>query len=280
MSFEVQDLPDLIRIIILLEIKKASPINKKYLRKHIGKICSHHLCVESSDIDKTLQEMSAERLITLQEDTLELTEQGVKLSKEWRTFLLRREPILEVVAGLTDGSITGLVVILSSFFGRLSLETATFAAFLTLAAVAITNFSSFFLGGVTEDYSNMINLNNLLNFSLSDNPDKKDRDKSLKLLEELITLLRENIRYNNIISAIVCGVTTFIAGIVPIGIYLLFPEPFDLVISLALVIVIVGIFLVKYRAKQSKINLKITLLETVIIVLIAVMASLILGYSF
>ncbi len=280
MSFEVQDLRDLIRIIILLEIKIKSPVTRKYLKKHIDKICSHHLCVDSGDIDKALVEMSGEKLVVLKGETLELTEQGVRLSREWRTFLLKRESILEVVAGLTDGSITGLVVILSSFFGSISIGITIFAAFLTLAAVAITNFSSFFLGGVTEDYSSMINLSNLLNFSLSDNPDKKERDKSLKLLEELLTLLKENIRYNNGTSAVICGVTTFLAGSLPIGIYLVAPEPYNLILSLALVIVVVGIFLVKYRAKQSKTSLKITLFETIIIFLIAVVASLILGYVF
>jgi hypothetical protein len=50
------------------------------------------------------------------------TEQGLKLDKEWASLLLKKEPILKVVAGLVDGSITGLVVILSAFFGRFGNE--------------------------------------------------------------------------------------------------------------------------------------------------------------
>jgi len=277
MSFEVQDLPDLIRIIILLGFRKPYITEKKVLKKRIFKICSHHLCIDSNDIDKTLIEMNSEGLIFLRDEKIELTKLGTKISKEWRNFLIKREPILEVIAGLTDGSITGLVVILSAFIGRLAFETAIFAAFLTLVVVAITNFSSFFLGGVTEDLSEIITLQNLLHFSLSDHPDKKERDKSLKLLEELLTLLKEKVRYNNIISAIVCGITTFATGALPIMIFLLLPLPINVILSLSIVCAIIGIFLVKYRSKQSKVNWKITLFETLIIILIAVIASLILG---
>jgi len=279
MSFEVQDLPDLIRIIILLGFRKPYTIEKKALKNRIYKICLHHLCVDSNDIDKTLAEMRIERLIFEKEDKIELTTLGTKLSKEWRNFLIKREPTLELIAGLTDGSITGLVVIISVFIGQLAFGTAIFAAFLTLVAVAITNFSSFFLGGVTEDFSNIITLQNLFHFSLSDHPDKKERDKSIKLLEELLTLLKEKVRFNNVISAIICGITTFIAGALPIMIFLFIPSPANLILSISIIGVIIGIFLVKYRSKQSNVNWKITLFETLIIILIAVVASLILGQT-
>jgi hypothetical protein len=279
MSFEIQDLPDIIRIIILLEIKRPFIIEKKTLKKRIDKICLHHVYIDPIDLDKTLNEMSAEGLISVKNGKIELTQQGIRLSKEWGYYLLSRGPILELVAGLTDGSITGLVVILSSYIGRLTLETAVFAAFLTLVAVAITNFSSFFLGGITEDLSDILTLSNLLKFSLSDNPDKKDRDKSLILLEDLLTILKEKIHYSNIISAVICGGMTFLAGSIPIGIYLWMPEPLDIILSLGFVSIIVGFFLVKYRAKQSKVNWKMTLFETSIIIFIAVIASLILGQT-
>jgi hypothetical protein len=53
---------------------------------------------------------------------------------------LKKEPIIEVVAGLVDGSITGLTVTLSAFIAGLTLKVAAFAAFLTLSLIAITNF--------------------------------------------------------------------------------------------------------------------------------------------
>ena len=114
-----------------------------------------------SELEKALKEMSSEGLIIDNDDTVQLTEQGLKLGKEWESLLLKKEPILEIVAGLVDGSITGLVVILSAFIAALTAKAVIFAAFLTLSAVAITNFSSFLLGGITEDLADIMTLQTL-----------------------------------------------------------------------------------------------------------------------
>lgn len=235
------------------------------------------MCVEASDVEKALKEMATEGLVHYESGLVQLTEQGVRLGKEWRSLLLKKEPILEVVAGLVDGSITGLVVILSAFVARLAPNAATFAAFLTLAAVAITNFSSFLLGGITEDLADMLTLQNLMNYSLSDITDRGERDKSLRLVKDLFAVLHKEIGRSNIVAALICGTTTFLAGIVPISAYLLLPKPFDLILSLAIVATIVGVFLVRYRSRRTKVHWKITLLETVAIVLVATIASLIIG---
>jgi VIT1/CCC1 family predicted Fe2+/Mn2+ transporter len=97
------------------------------------------------------------------------------------------------------------------------------------------------------------------------------------LVKHLFTVLHKEISRSNIISAIVCGTTTFVAGIVPILAYLMLPKPFDIVFSLAIVTSIVGVFLVRYRSRRTKVHWKITLFETVVIVVIAVVASLIIG---
>jgi hypothetical protein len=192
---------------------------------------------------------------------------------------------MEVVAGLVDGSVTSLVVILSAFIATLT-TTSTFlsntaavifAAFLTLSAVAITNFSSFLLGGITEDLADIMTLQNLMNYSLSDIPDKKERDKSLLLVQKLFTLLSKEIHRSNVYAAIICGTTTFVAGIIPIAAYLLLPPIINIVTSLVLVTTIVGVFLVRYRSKKTRVNWKVTLAETFAIVVIATIASLILG---
>ena len=247
------------------------------LKHRIDKVCTGYMCIEMSDLDKTLNEMASEGLIKNSNGSIQLTEQGIKLGREWRSLLLKKEPIFEIVAGLVDGSVTGLVVILSAFFAGLTARAATFAAFLTLSAVAITNFSSFLLGGITEDLADMLTLQTLMNYSLSDIADHKDRDKSLMLVKHLFTVLHKEISRSNIISAIVCGTTTFVAGIVPILAYLMLPKPFDIVFSLAIVTSIVGVFLVRYRSRRTKVHWKITLFETVVIVVIAVVASLIIG---
>ncbi len=285
MAFEIQELPDVIRVIVLLNLSKGAKIKKAILKGKIDRVCVSYTCVDMSELDKALREMSAEKLIIEEDGFVQLTPQGQKLGKEWESLLLKKEPIMEVVAGLVDGSVTSLVVVLSAFIATLT-NTSTFlnnqsavifAAFLTLSAVAITNFSSFLLGGITEDLADIMTLQTLMNYSLSDIPDKKERDKSLLLVQKLFTLLGKEIHRSNLYAAIICGTTTFIAGIIPIAAYLLLPPYLNIIVSLILVIAIVGIFLVRYRSKKTRVNWKVTLAETLAIVVIATLASLILG---
>jgi hypothetical protein len=284
-AFEIQELPDVIRVIVLLNLSKGAKIKKSTLKNRIDRVCVNYTCIEMNELDKALKEMSIEGLINEKDDYVQLTSQGQKLGKEWESLLLKKEPIMEIVAGLVDGSITSLVVILSAFIATLT-GTSTFlanqpaivfAAFLTLSAVAITNFSSFLLGGITEDLADIMTLQNLMNYSLSDIPDKKERDKSLLLVQKLFTLLGKQIHRSNLYAAIICGVTTFIAGIIPIATYLVLPQYYNVVASLLLVSAIVGIFLVRYSSKKTRVNWKITLAETLAIVVIATIASLVLG---
>jgi hypothetical protein len=277
LSFEIQELPDIIRVVVLLSLSKGSSLEKPLLKRRIDKYCAGKFCIETSDVEKALKEMSAEKLIIDQDGKVKLTERGLQLGKEWQNLLLKREPILEFVAGLTDGSITGLVAILSAFLAGLPANMATFAAILSLVAVAITNFSSFLLGGKTEDIADLLTLKTLMDYSLSDIPDKTERDKSLRLIRELFTLLRREINKSNLYAASICSTTTFLSGIIPIIAYLFLPEPFGIILSLSMVGAIVGVFLVRYRSKRTKVHWQITLSETVIIVAIAVIASLLIG---
>ncbi len=285
MAFEIQELPDVIRVIVLLNLSKGAKIKKAALKGKVDRVCLSYTCVEMTELDKTLKEMSNEGLIREEGEYVQLTTQGQKLGKEWESLLLKKEPIMEVVAGLVDGSVTSLVVILSAFIATLTNASTfldnpnavVFAAFLTLSAVAITNFSSFLLGGITEDLADIMTLQTLMNYSLSDIPDKKERDKSLLLVQKLFTLLGKEIHRSNLFAAIICGTTTFVAGIIPIAAYLLLPPIVNITVSLVLVVAIVGIFLVRYRSKKTRVNWKITLAETLAIVIIAVVASLILG---
>jgi len=276
-SFEIQELPDVIRVIVLLNLSKGNRIPKNALKRRLDRVCASRVCIEMVDLEKTLQEMGSEGLIVEGEDAVQLTERGLKLSREWESLLLKKDPILEVVAGLVDGSITGIVVILSAFIAALSTQIAIFAALLTLSAVSITNFSSFLLGGITEDLADIMTLQNLMNYSVSDIPDKKERDKSLLLINKLFILLGKQIHRSNAYAAIICGVTTFVAGIVPIVTYLILPSPLNIVLSLSIVGAVVGLFLVRYRSKKTRVNWKITFFETIAIVIIATIASLLLG---
>ena len=284
MAFEIQDLPDVIRVIVLLNLSKGTKIKKTTLKNRIDRVCVSYTCVEMEELDKALKEMAIEGLISEKDGAVQLTVQGQKLSKEWESLLLKKEPIMEVVAGLVDGAITSLVVILSAiiatFTGATLLgepKTLIFAA--TLSAVAITNFSSFLLGGITADLADIITLQNLMNYSLSDIPDKKERDKSLLLVQKLFTLLSKQIHRSNLFGAIISGTTTFFAGIVPIATYLLLQEisPLNIILAFTEVATISGVFLVRYRSKKTRVNWKVTLVETLVIVIIATVVSLILG---
>jgi hypothetical protein len=232
-----------------------------------------------NDLDRTLKEMASEGLVLLQDGAVQLTDRGIRLGEEWRRLLLKKDPVIEVVAGLADGSVTGLVVVLSAFVAGLATSAATFAAFLTLTSVAITNFSSFMLGGITEDLADLVNLRALMDYSVSDIPDKMERDKSLALLKHLFIVLHKEIGRSNLQAAAICGTTTFLAGIMPILAYLTLPSPLDIILSLSLVATIAGVFLVRYRSKKTRVHWKVTLFETIIIVTIAVLASLLLGRS-
>jgi len=277
LSFEIQELPDVIRVIVLISSDTRSTLDEHFLKRRIDKYCAGYVCVEMNDIDKALQEMNSEGLVIKEDGRVRLTEKGLQLGQEWRNLLLKREPILEVVAGLTDGSITGLVAILSAFLAGLATNMAAFAAILSLSAVAITNFSSFLMGGKTEDIADLLTLKTLMDHSLSDIPDKTERDRSLKLVKQLFILLRREINMSNIYAAVICSTTTFLAGIIPIIAYLVLPQPYDIILSLGIVCIIVGIFLVRYRSKRSKVHWRITLMETATIIIIAVIASLIIG---
>jgi len=277
LSFAIEELPDVIRVIVLLNLAKGSKLSKQTLQRRIDKVCVNIACINMGEIEKTLKSMSSEGIVTEDDNTVQLTERGLKLGREWESLLLKKEPILEVVAGLVDGSITGIVVILSAFVAALSISVAVFAALLTLSAVAITNFSSFLLGGITEDLADILTLQNLMNYSLSDIPDKGERDKSLMLVKRLFTVLGKQIHRSNLYAAIICGTTTFIAGIIPIIIFIALSPPFNVIVSLSVVAGVVGIFLVRYRSKKTRVHWKITLYETIAIVVIAVIASLLLG---
>jgi hypothetical protein len=286
-SFEIQELPDVIRVIVLLNLRKGAKVKRSTLKARIDRVCAAYACIELNEMDKALKEMQTEGLITQTDDLVQLTPQGQRLSKEWESLLLKKEPIMEIVAGLVDGSITSLVVILSAFISTLTgtttllenSKTLIFAALLTLSAVAITNFSSFLLGGITEDLADIMTLQNLMNYSLSDIPDKKERDKSLMLVQKLFTLLGKEIHRSNLYGAIISGVTTFVAGIFPIATYLALTEfyPLNIILALIEVTLIAGIFLVRYRSKKTRVNWRVTLAETIAIVIVATVVSLLLG---
>jgi VIT1/CCC1 family predicted Fe2+/Mn2+ transporter len=89
--------------------------------------------------------------------------------------------------------------------------------------------------------------------------------------------LDKEIRRSNLFAATVSGITTFIAGSVPIVAFVGLPALFKTIAFPAVVAVVSGIFLVRYRSRKTRVHWKITLPETLATVAIATIASVLLG---
>jgi hypothetical protein len=265
------------RVVLLINFGTACECEKGPLANRVQKFLGCYSCVEKADFDYSINELAEEGLITVQGEKIRLTEKGAKLSKEFKGLLFKREPILEIVAGLTDGSITSLIVILSAFLGGLGMPMTLFAASLTLAAVALTDFSSLILGGKTEDIADLISLKTLMEYGFHSISDQEERDKSLMLIKNLFVVLKKQIGRANLFSATLCAVTTLLSGVIPIASYILLPSPLNIIISLSFVGAIVMLFLVRYRSKKTDVHWKVTLIETVGIIIVAVIVSLLIG---
>lgn len=277
MAFEISEVQDILRILVLINVKKGCICDQQTMRKHIERFLGCHTCIRPEDFDRTLEDLSKEGLIERRGDKISLTEKGILLSEEFKNLLFKDEPVLEVVAGLTDGSITSLIITLSSFLASLTSSVTILAAALTLSAVSLTNFSSFILGGKTEDLADLISLKNLMMYGLNGISDGKERDRSLTLLQELFKVLKREISRSNLYSAALCGFTTFISGVIPIALFLFIPQPLGLITSLTFVGIVVGVFLARYRSKKMGIKWRITFLETFALIAISVIISLIIG---
>lgn len=277
MTFEASELHDIMRVILLINFGESCECEKGPLADRVQKFLGCYSCVDKSDINNSLDELVAEGLVTIQGEKIRLTQKGNALSRELQGLFFKKEPILEIVAGLTDGSITGLIVILSAFLGGLAAPVTIFAASLTLAAVALTDFSSLILGGKTEDIADLISLKTLMEYGFYGISDQKERDKSLMLIKNLFVVLKGQIGRANLFAATLCAVTAVISGIIPIASYILLPSPLNIIISLSFIGVIVILFLVRYRIKKTDVHWKVTLIETLVIIIVAVIASLFIG---
>ena len=276
LSFEVQELPDIIRLIILLSIKRGENLTKYQLIDRISEYLVHDTAIESVDLEKALNEMASEKIIYFTNGVFTLTDEGIRLSKHWKNLLTKREPVLEFIAGLADGTITGLVIVLSALLVSLPSRTMTWTALLGLSAVSITNFSSFMLGSKTEDIADALSLRALMEYSVNDISDKGERTKSLRLVKDLFSILRRRRTGTNLRAALTCSITTFFAGMLPIAFFSTLPTPFNVFFSFGTIATMSGI-LVRYRSEKSKVDWKTTLIETLVIIAIAVVASLIIS---
>jgi hypothetical protein len=277
LTFEASELHDIMRVVLLINFGTSCECEKGPLANRIRKFLGCYTCIDGADFDYSINELAEEGLVTVQGEKVRLTDKGAKLSKELKGLLFKREPILEIVAGLTDGSVTSLIVILSAFLGGLGTSMTVFAATLTLAAVALTGFSSLILGAKTEDIADLISIKTLMEYGFHNIPDQEERDKSLMLIKSLFTVLKKDISRANFFSALLSAATILFSGLIPITLYIFLPRPLNIIISLGFVGAIVLIFLVRYRSRKTGIHWKATLIETVGIILVSVVLSLFIG---
>jgi len=237
---------------------------------------AHNTAVEPADLEEALSEMTSEKIVQFTNGFFALTDEGNRLSKHWKNLLTKREPILEFIAGLADGTITSLAIVLSALLANLPSRTMLWIALLGLSAVSVTNFSSFMLGSKTEDIADALSLRALMEYSVNDILDKGERTKSLRLVGDLFSILRRQRTRTNLRAALTCSITTFFVGVLPVVFFSALTSPLNVFFSFG-VIGAMLVILVRYRAEKSKVHWKTTLMETLAIIAIAVIISLIFG---
>lgn len=279
MVFHPQDINDLIKIIVLINFDKSGEGQKEHLQRRLNKFLGREPLqrVSHKDFYETLDEMVEEGMAKVEGDSVILTERGRVLSREFKSLLFKQEPILEITAGISDGSIAGLIVIISAYVANLGRAAAIYAAALTITAVALTGITSLLLGGKTEDLADLITLRRLMEHNLYSIPDDEEREKSFMLMENLFEVLRSEINKSNLMAAMIFIVTCIASGLLPVGLDLLLPQPLGIIASLTIVLAVVGVFLVRYRSRKTQMNWKFLILETFGLIMAAVIVSLLLG---
>ena len=84
MSFEIQELPDIVRVIVLLSFRKEDRLTKSLLKKRVEEYLANGAFIRMSDLDEALEEMVSEGLLIKQDDNFKLTRRGIRLGKEWK----------------------------------------------------------------------------------------------------------------------------------------------------------------------------------------------------
>jgi hypothetical protein len=80
------ELPDIIHVIVLLLLGKGASLERPALERKVDHYCAGYACIEISDIERTLKEMTGEGIIVVQDGRLKLTERGLHLGGEWQNL--------------------------------------------------------------------------------------------------------------------------------------------------------------------------------------------------
>lgn len=279
MAFHPQDINDLIKVIVLINFDKSGESYTEQLHKRLNKFLGREPLqrVSHYDLNQTLDEMTREGLARIEGERVSLSERGKMLSREFKSLLFKREPILEITAGISEGSIAGLIVIVSAYAASLGRAAILYAAVLTITAVALTGITSLILGGKTEDLADLITLRRLMEHDLKRIGDEEERERSLLLIKDLFDVLKAEINRSNISSAAFYVTTCVFAGLLPVALDILLPQPLGIIASMSFVLVVVGIILLRYRSKKTQTHWKFLILETFGLIIASVLVSLLLG---
>jgi hypothetical protein len=60
LGFEIQELPDIIRVIVLPNLSEGKTSHKSLLKDQIDKVCMDYIGFEMSDLEKTLDSMASD----------------------------------------------------------------------------------------------------------------------------------------------------------------------------------------------------------------------------
>jgi hypothetical protein len=278
-TFQPQDINDLIKVIVLINFDKSGESLREQLHRRLNKFLGREPLqrVSHNDFNETIDKMVLEGLASINGDRIALSERGKFLSSEFKSLLFKREPILEITAGITEGSIAGLIVIVSAYAANMGRAAVLYAAVLTITAVALTGITSLLLGGKTEDLADLITLRRLMEHDLRQIDDKDERTRSLLLIKDLFNVLRNEITKSNVSSTLFYMVMCISSGLLPIGLDIFLPQPFGLAVSLTFVSAVVGVFLLRYRSKKTQTHWKFLIVETFGLIIAAVIISLMLG---
>lgn len=82
----MQELPDVIRVIVLLSFRKEAKLPKSLLKKKLEDYLAGKIAIEMDEMDEALREMVFEGLLIEQDGNFELTAEGNRLSKEWSSW--------------------------------------------------------------------------------------------------------------------------------------------------------------------------------------------------
>jgi hypothetical protein len=59
LGFEIQELLEIVRVIVLLNLSEGKTSHKSLLKNQIDKVCMDYVCVEMSDLEKILGSMAS-----------------------------------------------------------------------------------------------------------------------------------------------------------------------------------------------------------------------------